>query len=321
MKSRSVSITGATGFVGWHVAEAFREHGWEVRAIVRPGSRKPLPAGVRPIESGLDAPSLARAVQGSDALVHCAGLIRAPTDAAFAAVNVEGTRSAVAAANASAARFCLISSLAAGGTGTPARPRRETDPSQPVNAYGRSKVAAEAAVRAECRTPWTILRPCAVYGPRDRGFLPLFQFAKRGLFLLPTAAEMPFTLIEGRELARAVVSSVESERAAGETMFVGHPQPRTSADIQRAIAAAVGTTYRPRAVPRMVFRAVAMLGDLAWSVGAQLPVDRSRYAEFTAEGFVCSVERAREVMNFTATIGLEEGMSQTAAWYRSAGWL
>src|SRR4051794_23704870 len=87
MRSRSVSITGATGFVGWHVAEAFGRAGWDVRAVVRRGNRKPLPAGVHAIESDLSAESLRAACAGSEVLVHSAALIRAKDEAAFNAVN------------------------------------------------------------------------------------------------------------------------------------------------------------------------------------------------------------------------------------------
>src|SRR4051812_42061735 len=96
----TVSITGATGFVGWHLVESFRDAGWRVRAIVRPGNQKPLPAGAEPLACALEPEALTRAVDGSSLVVHAAGVIRARTQAGFDAVNVEGTRAALAAANA-----------------------------------------------------------------------------------------------------------------------------------------------------------------------------------------------------------------------------
>src|SRR4051794_16892429 len=100
MKNRSISITGATGFVGWHLCEAFRQDGWEVRAVVRPGNRRALPAGVRRVEAPLVTARLTAAFALSDVVVHSAAVIRAATEAAFNAVNVEGTRAVVAAVNA-----------------------------------------------------------------------------------------------------------------------------------------------------------------------------------------------------------------------------
>jgi dihydroflavonol-4-reductase len=201
----SVAITGATGFLGWHLGEAFRDAGWRVRAVVRPGNAKPLPPGVESFEAHLDAEALARAFQGCPVVVHAAALTRARNDDVFNAVNVAGTEAVVSAANRTGARVILISSQAAAGIGTPQRPSREDDPPRPVNAYGRSKLAAEEVLRSRAEAPWTIVRPSAVYGPGDRGFLPLFRMASRGLFLLPADAALPFTIIYVEDVARAVV--------------------------------------------------------------------------------------------------------------------
>lgn len=322
MKSRSISLTGATGFLGRHLAEAYRDAGWEVRAIVRPGNRKLLPAGVQPVEAPIvDAARLTSAIAGSEILLHAAALIRAPSDAAFNAVNVAGTRAAVEAANRAGARFVLISSQAAGGTGTSARPRREEDPPEPVNAYGRSKLAAETVVCAAARTPWTIVRPCAVYGPRDRGFLPLFQMARRGLFFLPADPATLFTFIFIDDLVRSVMLAASSERATGETMFVGHPEPKSADDLLRTAARIFGRTYRPRTLPPALVRLVAALGDASWKLGRKPIVDSGRLAELQAEGFVCSVDRVRDLTGFTAGVSLAEGIDRTAAWYRENRWL
>ena len=321
MSARSVSVTGATGFVGWHLAEAFRDAGWPVSAVVRPGGGRALPEAVTPMPAAFDAAALARAFEGRDLVVHCAGLIRARNDAAFDAVNVDGTRAVVEACNRTGAALVLISSLAAAGPGTPSHPRREGDPSAPVNAYGRSKWRSEQVVRDRARTPWTIVRPCAVYGPRDRGFLPLFRLARRGLFVQPTPAQMPFTLVDVGDLSRAVVLAASSPRAVGETFFVGHPQPQTTAQILGTLAQVYGRRYVPRGLPRPLARAAAAIGDLAWRCGTKFVFDSGRYAEFKADGFVCSVERARALLEFTAQTSLADGFARTAAWYRDHRWV
>jgi nucleoside-diphosphate-sugar epimerase len=320
MKERSVSITGATGFVGWHVAETCLRAGWDVHAIVRRGNRKPVPAGVAVVEADLTTESLAAACAGTGVLVHSAALIRARDEATFNAVNVGGTRAAVAAATRAGAHLILISSQAAGGEGTPDAPRREDDPPSPVNAYGRSKLAAEAVVRSAHDLAWTILRPCAVYGPRDHGFLPLFRMARRGLFLVPSSETTSFTLLSVTDLARAVLLAADAQAGTGETLFVGHPVPRTGDEVLRAIAASEGRTFRPIRVPAPVFTAAAALGDLAWTFGVKPMVDSGRLVELRAKGFVCSVERIRRVLGFEAEIPLATGIAQTAHWYREQRW-
>ena len=320
MKTRSVSITGATGFVGWHVAAGFLRAGWDVRAVVRRGNRKPVPSGVTVVESDLSAASLREACGGTDVFVHSAALIRAKDEAAFNAVNVEGARAAAAAAAATGARLVLISSQAAGGQGTPAAPRTESDPPAPVNAYGRSKLASEAVVRNTPGLAWTILRPCAVYGPRDHGFLPLHRLARKGLFLVPSGADTFFTLIFIADLVKAVLLAAERDTAMGQTLFIGHAEPRTGGDVLRAIAAFEQRSYRPFIVPAPLFTLLAKVGDLSWTLGVKPMVDSGRLVELRAEGFVCAVDRARDVLGFTAETPLEAGVAATGAWYREHGW-
>lgn len=320
MRSRSVSITGATGFVGWHVAEAFVRDGWDVRAIVRHRNQRPVPAGARAVESSLSATALGDAFAGSDVVVHCAALIRARDEETFTRVNVNGTQAAVQAAARAGARFVLVSSQAAGGQGTPDAPRREDDPPAPVNAYGRSKLASELVVRAS-PVPWTILRPCAVYGPRDHGFLPLFRLVRRGLSVVPARPDASFTLIFIHDLVRAIRLAAEVDEALGETLFIGHPEPRTSADVVRTIAAGEGRRFVPVRVPWPVFGAAAALGDMLWKLGVKPMIDSGRLIELRSAGFVCAVDRAREVLGFSAETPLEDGIAETARWYREHGWL
>jgi len=321
MTSRSVSITGATGFVGWHLAEAFRDAGWRVRAVVRPGSSKPLPDGVEAARAPLEREPLTRAFDGSAVVVHAAALIRAPRAAMFDAVNVGGTREAVEAANAVNARLIFVSSQAAAGPGTRNRPTTEADAARPINAYGQSKLAGEGIVRSNARVPWTIVRPPAVYGPRDRGFLPLFRLASRGFSLLVTEPDAAFTLVYVRDLAKGLVSAATDVRATGETFFIGHPVPRTLSDVLASMAGMFGRPFRPWRVPVPLLHALGWAGELAWMMNVEPAVDAMRVRQFRAEGFVCSVDRVRQVLGFTASTDWDEGAAETARWYRDAGWV
>src|SRR5438874_2023345 len=127
MKNRSLSLTGATGFLGWHIAEAFRDAGWSVRAIVRPGSRKALPDGVESRESALHAAALRLAIADTSLLVHAAALMRSGNEDVMRAVNVDATRAVIDAVNDTGAQLMFISSQAAAGPGVAARPSREDD--------------------------------------------------------------------------------------------------------------------------------------------------------------------------------------------------
>jgi len=320
MKSRSVSITGATGFVGWHLAEAFCLAGWHVRAIVRPGGVKPVPDDVERVEAALHPRTLSAAIGESDVVVHAAGLTRALDASAFE-FNVSGTRAVVDAVNSTGARLVLISSQAAMGAGTISCPTREDDVPRPLTPYGRSKLAGEAVVRTDARTPWTIIRPTTVYGPRDRQLLPIFRLAARGIFLQVVPPATAFTFIYVNDLARGVVLAAEDGRASGQTLFLGHPDPLHADDLLRGLAGVFGRRYRPWRVPGLVLRAVAWGGQLAWKFGEEPLLDHARLTELGAGGFVCAVDRAREVLGVTAAVPLPDGLARTAQWYRNQGWV
>jgi nucleoside-diphosphate-sugar epimerase len=320
MTSRSVSITGATGFLGYHLAQAFQQSGWQVRAIVRPGSVKPLPEGIAAVQAPLARAWLEPAFAGADLVVHCAAAIRAASDAAFTAANVEGTRAVVEATNTVGARLLYLSSLSAIGPALPSAPARENDAPHPINGYGRSKLAAEQVVHAGARTPWTIVRPSAVYGPRDRAFLPLFRMARRGLFLYAAAPLTAFTFVYVDDLVAAVLAAAADERAIGQTFFVGHPEAVTTETLLRAIADAEGKSYRPRAVAPILLDAAAAAGELAWRLGREPLIDRGRLAELRSGGFVCAVDRIREAIGFVAATSIREGIERTARWYREHDW-
>ena len=309
-----VVVTGATGFIGWSVCERLRDEGWTVVALVRPGSAKPWPEGVQRAEAALDAAAIVRACGRADALVHAAGVVRARSAAEYHAVNVGGTRAALEAARTLDARLIHVSSLTAAGPSAADRPRREADPSQPITDYGRSKLAAEALFGDASSVRWTILRPAAVYGPRDRQFLPLFQAARLGLFLRPpNASAFSLTLAHVDDVARAIQMACASEIAEGETLFIGHATPVSFDVILETMAGVVGRRYRPLPVPFAIARLGSWLG-----VGG---LTAERLQEARSPGFVCSVERAERSLGFRAAIDLEDGLRSTLAWYRANRWL
>ena len=112
---RRVVVTGATGFIGWHLAERLRNSGWDVRGTVRPERPRPLPDGVEPIAVSLYSRSLAEAFRGAEVVVHLAGLTRATTVRRYRQVNVVVTDAVARAACEIGARLIHVSSQAAAG--------------------------------------------------------------------------------------------------------------------------------------------------------------------------------------------------------------
>jgi dihydroflavonol-4-reductase len=314
-------IAGATGFIGWHLAGRLRDQGWQVRAAMRPESRGSIPPGVERMPVRFEAAALALAFEGSDAVFNLAGRTSAPTQAAFDRVNVDVTREVATAARDAGVRLVHVSSQAAAGPADTDHPRTESDPPAPCSSYGRSKLAGERAVQQTDGLAWTIIRPVAVYGPRDRGFLPLFRMARAGL--LPGMGDPAFcvVLIHVAELVTTIEKAARLDAALHETFFVGHPALCRTDAVYDALAQAVGRRVRTVTIPRPLLKIAALWGDLTAACGGTLVFDRSKLSEFSADGFACSVDKAQRLLGVTPTIGLQEGFAATAAWYRENGWL
>jgi nucleoside-diphosphate-sugar epimerase len=317
--SRTVAMTGATGFIGWHVARRFLESGWQVRALVRPESHRVVPAGAERVVASLNEDEIVAACDGASLLVHLAGAVGDRTETEFIRSNVDATVEVARAARRLGVRLVHTSSLGATGPRSPLRPPAEDEPLCPINSYGDSKRRSEEIVKSVEGLEWAIVRPTLVYGPRDRLFLPLFKLARRGLFPIPnrTAA---YNVVHVEDVARGF-EQVATLATPGETFFLGDPNQVTISTLLEQLASVFDRPFRPMPIPRIGLLAVASIGSLLSACGLHVLLDRARWREIDAEGFVCRVDKARDQLGFVATKDLREGLKETAEWYARAGWM
>jgi nucleoside-diphosphate-sugar epimerase len=311
--------------VGSHLATALRERGDAVSALVRSATRGAgLQAlGCRLVEGTLeDEATLERLVEGTDVVFHVAGRVAARSEDDFREANRDGAaRVARAAARAGAGRLVHVSSLAVTGPAERGRPRDESAGSGPLTAYGRSKEEGEAAVRAG-GARFTILRPAAVYGARDRAFLPLFRGARYGVVPLLGDGGQELSLVHAEDLASALVAAALAPATLGRTYHVAHPVATTQRDLAAAIGRAVGRAVTTVTLPAPLVRALLSLaGGVVRAVGGVPFLDGDKARELLAPAWTCSSAALVRDAGWVARIPLEEGLARTARAYRAAGWL
>lgn len=298
-----IAVTGGTGFVGSHFIEHALAQGHELRALTRrPQAER---AGITWVEGVLGNPnSMAALVKGADAVLHIAGVINAPDRAGFAAGNIEGTRVLIAATEAAGIRrFVQVSSLTA----------REPD----LSLYGWSKAEADKLVMAS-GLDWTIVRPPAIFGPRDQEMLELFKLTKYHVMPLPPAGGRLSVIAVG-ELIRLLLALPTSNALIREIVEPddGRPDGWDHRDFARAIGTAMGSKVLPLPLPRPVLNAIAALDGLFRGKKAKLTPDRVAY--FCHSDWVSHARPQADVWEPQEETGA--ALAATAQWYRAQGLL
>lgn len=294
-----LAITGGTGFVGAALIERALAAGHQVRALTRrPQSDR---SGVTWVAGDLS--NVGDLCVEADAMVHVAGAVNAKDRAGFAAGNIAGTETVVAAAHsAGVERFVHVSSLAA----------REPD----LSNYGWSKAEAERVVGAS-GLAWAIVRPPAVYGPGDRDQRDLFRAAKLGLAIMPPPGRM--SAVHVGDLARLllVLAASPADRALYEPD--GPDGPMTHQAYFAAIGAAVGRRPLPLPLPSVVLRLAARIDGALRGDKARLTMDRVAY--MTHPDWTADPAKAPPFGLWRPETPLHEGMADAVRWYRAQGLL
>jgi dihydroflavonol-4-reductase len=325
-----VLLTGANGFVGSHILDSLRARDIATVLLLRPTSDRRFLGGHSPeieVRTGAlgDLPSLKAALRGITHVVHCAGCTKALRLEEFYEVNQRGTTNVVEAVNSQESGvecLILISSLAAGGPAAADHPARESDAPHPVSEYGKSKLAGEREVESACRPDYVILRPAAVYGPRDTAFLPLFKAIQGHVLPLIGGGRMPLSFVFVKDLAEAVAHSLTAPAAARKTFLVASPEIGTSRQLGEEIAAQMNRWTFPLPLPIAALWPLCLGQDLASRLtGKPNVLSRQKYPELRAEGWVGDPSRLRQELNFVCKTGLKSGIAETLAWYRRQGWL
>ncbi len=322
-------VTGASGFIGSHLTDTLLSAGRGVRILLRPtSSLKWLPEeAIEVVRTGSWSPEAIRpVVEAVDTVYHVAGTTHARNKREFFEFHVDGTRSLLEACSEAThppRRVVIFSSLAAAGPSRTGRLLTEEDEPQPVSWYGESKLEQERIAHSYAEAlSLVIIRPPAVYGPRDRDLFHVFKMAKKGYYFALAGGSGMQSMTYVDDIVRGAILAGSNDVVSGRVYYIASHEITTWAGLASILSLLLGVGQRRIPVPASMLPLVGFLAQhLSRFRGVRVPLDRNKAMEGRYPHWICSPARAREELCFRAVMGLPSGVEKTLAWYREQGWL
>jgi nucleoside-diphosphate-sugar epimerase len=323
-------ITGANGFLGSHLVDRLIERGDEVHVLVRKTSNLQWLIGkdVRFHYGDVsgDGKGLREALQEADVLFHVAGVLKAHRPQTYYEVNAQGTANLLETClevRPDIRRVVVVTSLAAHGPNSGDGAAREEDECHPLGDYGKSKRDQElVALKYAGRLPVTIVRPPAIYGPRDDQILTFFKMVRRGLALLPGDGRGVLNMTHVQDVVTGMLLAAEHPKAVGEIFFVGGERNHTWTEAAEAIAGALGRKALKLRVPGAVVYAVCGAAEALGRLLKRTFTLNLAYARnFLQRNWALDISKAVRLLGYRPAFSLADGARDTARWYFEEGWL
>ena len=325
-------VTGATGLIGMHLVPRLRRGGWSVRAMVRDVARASALGfdDVTLVEGDvLDAAAFSRAAHGCDVLFHAAAAVT-PRGGweAYRRPNVDGTANAIAAAAAAGARLVHVSSVAVyGATGRYSADGRPTDEETPPGRipdsayYARSKRESESLVLEAQRAGrvWaTAVRPCVLYGPHDRQFVPrIGRLLRFGIAPVIAGGSNTLAIVHAANVADGIVLAAEHDAANGKVYNLANDGRVTARAFFELAAEGMGRRVRIVSVPwriaRAAFATIRAIAPLV--MGDRFTSTMSASLDFLGRDNPFSSERARRELGWSPPVTPERGIVDSFRWW------
>jgi nucleoside-diphosphate-sugar epimerase len=326
-----VLVTGGSGFLGSYIVEQLARGGHEVVALVRRSSKtqflSSLPNVTFAYGSVEDAAAVETAMEGVEAVIHSAGLVKARRPSDFELVNVQGTKNLLSSAKKRkdrVGRFVYISSLTAVGPSDDGAPVGADRTPNPVTHYGRSKLRAEQAVLAvKDDLHVTVIRPPMVYGPRDNESFAFFQTVSRRVLPYLGDGKNTLSIVYGADAASACIRALFAEIPSGRCYFVEDGKIHVWRDMLAELERVLGRRALVRfSIPFFVLRGVAAASEMSGKLRkTAVMLTRDKVHELAAPHWVCDASSTRAELGWTPEVDWAEGARRAAEWYREQGWL
>lgn len=331
MKKVKVLVTGATGFVGSHVADKLITKGYEVNCTIRNGSNlkwlknKNLTTTIAPLD---DRQALINAVKDCHYVYHVAGSTFGRNFDEFIKSNRDGTINLLDTIEENAKdikRLIFVSSQTVSG---PAKslnnPVNENTPMNPLTSYGKSKKLAEdEIIKRKGIIPYTILRAPAVFGPRDTAIFDYFKIVNKGIGPLIGLKKKYLNLIYSDDLARGLIEAAESENTINKIYFIASKEIYNWDQIIESIQKALNKqkVFKLR-VPHFIVLSAAFLSEWLGKFSSKPPVfNYEKGIDFIQDYWICSSKKAEQDFGFSEQFPLDESIRLTVNWYKKMKWL
>jgi nucleoside-diphosphate-sugar epimerase len=318
-------ITGASGFIGAHLAEELYRQKWQVSVLVHKRDL-PLPQRFQIFRGDIkEAGPLKDMFQGTDVLFHLAAALGASRidKKEFFKINAEGTENVLKAAReARIKRIIHFSSAGVLGSVKENRAVAEDHLPSPQDVYDRTKLEGERIALRYARegSDVVVVRPGWVYGPGDRRTFKLIKTIAARRFILPTRGTTRQTPVYIEDLIQGVLLAAEKARA-GEIYHLAGSEVLTVREIVSLIAQAAGNRFSSFPFPILLLKTAAfILEKTFFLVKKEAPLTRGRLA-FFIHPKPLSIRKAVAELGYSPQTDLKRGMSQTVSWYLKNGWM
>lgn len=327
-----ILVTGSSGFVGSHlVEELLWQTDHEIYAGVRATSSRKYLQDDRIRFFEIDLNNLSDAVKrlqetSFEYVYHNAGMLTALDEKDLMRVNAEMTRKfyeILAALPSPPKKFIFTSSVAAAGPADfhPEGIVRRDSPPHPVTHYGRSKLKAESYIQSDRRIPYIIMRPTAVYGPRDYEMLRAFKMNAKGWNVQLGKEDREYTFVYVKDLVRLMRLSGLSEMK-NKIYFAASAETYSLTDLANFAARNLGRKTRHLILPMPIVRIAARFSELGARLSKKASVfNLDKMNELERISWKMDVSPQRDELGYTDQYSLEEGVSETIDWYRKHKWI
>lgn len=327
-----VLITGASGFIGFHLIEEALQRRLEVYAAVRPGSdiKHLKEYDIRLYELDYsNEQQLAKqlAAGGFNYIIHAAGATQAGSQQLYDTINASYAFNLASAAieglGSVLKKFVFVSSLAAlGPLNSRLRLITEDTTPAPVTAYGRSKLLAEQKLKTLPSLPLVVLRPTAVYGPRERDIFIMLRSIHRGMEpYIGRVADQQLSFVYVKDLAAVTINSLFSN-LSNITFNISDGESYNQYELANLAKQILNKKTVRLHLPYTMVKGMAFALEKWSGWRGKTPVlNREKLHELTAISWRCSIEKAKTQLHFSPQYSLKQGLWETLQWYRLNKWL